>query len=60
MSVKPVVNHIRKCHIPHQKPIIIESYTAKKWACEMVYNPARGSRENDDCGVVIRKFIRGV
>jgi hypothetical protein len=49
--------------MPHSppKPIIIESYTAKKkWACEMVYNPARGSRENDDCGVVIRKFIRGV
>lgn len=30
MSVKPVVNHIGKCHILHQKPIIIEDFIEER------------------------------
>lgn len=29
MPVKPVVNYIGKCHIPHQKPIIIEGFNGE-------------------------------
>lgn len=40
LPVKPVVNHIGRCHIPHQKPIMMEDFNGEYFSgAPLMQNP---------------------